>query len=128
MVVVKMVADMEDFITSAPTAPLRCYAGAFCCLAHGVLRWADLLWSWELHLTTDARVGVCWRMKKKRRQTPWAALRNGFTNRDWAGRWVQQLEEVGLPRDDHVLMAVSRDACSFSPLFGLRALTTGLLR
>ena len=115
MVMVKMVADMEDFITKAPTAPLRCYAGGFCCLAHGVLRWADLLWSWEIHLTTDAIVGVCWRMKKKRRQTPWAAFRNGFTNSDWAGNWVQQLEEVGLPKDDHVLLAVSRDGCNFSP-------------
>ena len=85
-----------------------------------------MLWSWEIHLTADALVGVCWRMKKKRRHPPWAALRSGFTNTDWAGNWVQQLEELGLPKDDHVLLAASRDACSFPPQTVLRGLTTGL--
>ena len=59
MVVIKMVADMETFVREAPTLPLRCYTGAFCCLAHGVLRWADMQWSWEIHLTIDALIGIC---------------------------------------------------------------------
>ena len=85
MVQVKMVADMERFIRDAPTLPLRCYAGGFCCLAHGVLRWADLQWSWEINLTIDALVGVCWKMKKKRCMIAGAAIRRGFANTDWAG-------------------------------------------
>ena len=59
MVVIKMVADMEYWVAHAPTLPLRVYAGGFCCLAHGVLRWADMQWSMELHLTIDALIGVC---------------------------------------------------------------------
>jgi hypothetical protein len=115
MVVVKMVADMEGFVRHAPTLPLRCYAGAFCCLAHGVLRWADLQWSWKIHLTIDALIGVCWKMKKKQCQVPWAAIRAGFTHTDWAGHWVAELEEAFLPAEDFVLRAVSRNGCRFTP-------------
>ena len=73
MATVKMVSDMENFILTAPTLPLRVYAGGCCCLAHAVLRWAGLLWSQSVHLTADALVAVCWKMQKKRVQTPWAA-------------------------------------------------------
>ena len=100
MATVKMVSDMENFILTAPTLPLRVYAGACCCLAHAVLRWADLLWSQSVHLTADALVAVCWKMKKKRVQTPWAALRAGFNNNDWALSWVEQLDSADLPGDD----------------------------
>ena len=58
MATVKMVADMEFLVTDAPTLPLRVYAGACACLAHGVLRWGDLLWSEKIHLTADALVGL----------------------------------------------------------------------
>ena len=53
-------------------------------------------------------------MKRKRVQTPWAALRAGFTNRDWAASWVDVLGEAGLPGDDFVLKGVSRDASNFT--------------
>ena len=56
-----------------------------------------------LRLTSDALVGVCWQMKKKRVQTPWAALRFGFSGRDWAAESVDVLAEAGLPGEDFVL-------------------------
>ena len=115
MVVAKMVADMEPFTSTAPSLTHRVYSGAFCCLAHGVLRWADMLWSKDIFLTVDALIGVCWKMKKKRHQTPWAALRCGFTDCDWAGQWVAELEDAELPADDYVLRAVSRDGARFTP-------------
>ena len=97
MATVDMVCDMEDLVVSAPSLPLRIYAGMCCCLAHGVLRWQDLLWSQQLHLTIDALIEMCWGMMKKRVQTPWAALRCGFTNTDWAAAWIAALLEAGLP-------------------------------
>lgn len=114
MATVKMTSDMEGLISSAPSLPLRVYAGACCCMAHGVLRWQDLQWPNRLHLTADALVGICWRMKKKRVQTPWAALRIGFSKTDWASSWVEVLSDAGLPGDDYVLRAVSRDASRFT--------------
>ena len=118
MVTVKMVADMESLISDAPTLPLRVYAGFNAALAHGVLRWSDLLWSNEIRLTADALVGLCWKMKRKQCQTPWAALRCGFTNTDWAARWLFQLGEAGLPGPDYTVRAVSKDGCRFTARIG----------
>jgi hypothetical protein len=113
MATLKMVADMEDLVTAAPSLPLRVYAGACCCLAHGVLRWQDLQRSSSLHLTKDALVAVSM-MKRKRRPTPWAALRKGFLGTDWAGSWVDALSEAGLPGRDFVLTAASYDMQTFT--------------
>ena len=114
MATIKMVKDMEELILSAPSLPLRVYAGACCCLAHCLRRWQDLLWSQQLYLTADALWwGFSWKMKKKRVHTHWAALRAGFTGSDWAVSWVDALTEAGLPGDDFVLKAVSKDANRF---------------
>ena len=115
MATTAMLTSMEAAIDSAQSLPLRVYAGMCCALAHGVLRWRDLLRSEDLHLTADALVGVTWLMKKKSRKIPWAALRRGLTNTDWAGRWVCVLTEAGLPGADYVLMGVSSDFLSFRP-------------
>ena len=115
MATVEMVKNMEKLIDSAPFLTLRVYAGMCCALAHGVLRWRDLLRSERIHLTADAIVGVAWRMKLKSTMTPWAALRNGLNGDDWAGRWVVQLSEAGLPGEDFVLWGLSRDLSAFRP-------------
>ena len=88
MATMQMVLDMEDLVFEAPSLLLRCWAGAFAALGHGVLRWADLQHSEDITLTTDAVFGVTWRMKGKSIKTPWAALRKGFSTRDWGGAWV----------------------------------------
>lgn len=127
MATLKMVADMEDLVGAAPSLPLRAYAGACCCLAHGVLRWQDLQRSSSLHLTADALVAVPV-MKRKRQPAPWAALRQGFLNIDWAGSWVDVLAEAGLPGKDFVLAAASFDMQTFTRRIARYSDGVGLMR
>ena len=109
----KMLIDMEHAVWTAPTAPLRAYAGAMCALGHGVLRWKDLQRSEQVHLTPDAIVAVTWRMKKKKVRQPWAALRIGLSGEDWAAEWIKCLESFGMPGTDFMLLAVSKDLTLF---------------
>jgi hypothetical protein len=118
MATTKMLRVMEGFVTSAPTAPLRVYAGVMCVLAHGVLRWRDLQRSEQLHLTSDALVAVTWRMKKKKVQQPWAALRVGLSGFDWAGEWASCLDTHDMPGSDFVVLSVSRDMTRFTSRIG----------
>ena len=118
MATTKMLRSMEEFIQAAPTPPLQVYAGVMCALAHGVLRWKDLQRSDRLHLTADALVAVTWRMKKKKVQQPWAALRIGLSGIDWAGEWVSCLEDNNMPGEDFVVLAVSRDLTKFTSRIG----------
>jgi len=118
MATTKMLHSMEEFIRAAPTAPLQVYAGVMCALAHGVLRWKDLQRSDRLHLTADALVAATWRMKKKKAQQPWAALRIGLSGIDWAGEWISCLEESDMPGEDFVVLSVSRDLTRFTSRIG----------
>jgi hypothetical protein len=118
MATAKMLWAMEGLVTSAPTGPLRVYAGVMCALAHGVLRWRDLQRSDQVHLTADALVAVTWRMKKKKVQQPWAALRVGLSGTDWAGEWVACLESHNMPGSDFVVLSVSRDMTRFTSRIG----------
>ena len=52
-------------------------------------------------------------MKKKGTGIPWAALRRGFTGRDWAGAWLKQMAAYGLPGVDFLMAAPSTDYSSF---------------
>ena len=115
MATTKMLQLMENYISDAPTLPLRIYAGMCCALAHGVLRWRDLIRSENLHLTADALCAVTWLMKSKAKKVPWAALRCGLTNRDWAGRWVKALSKAGLPGEDFILYGISLDFTTLRP-------------
>ena len=118
MATIKMLSDMEHFVKSAPTLPLRIYAGVMCTLGHGVLRWKDLQRSSQLHLTPDALVGVTWQMKRKKIQVPWAALRMGLNSEDWAGTWIDLLQSAEMPGQDFVVYATRRDFSSFTTRIG----------
>ena len=96
-----------------PAPLIAAYVGAQAALAHAVLRAADLVRSEKLNLTRDAVVGRTWRMKGKKRRIPWAAIRHGFTGRDWGGRWIEVLKKVGLPGVDFVIWAVRPDFQGF---------------
>ena len=87
----EMVRQMEILLFEAESNMLRCWAGAQCAMAHGCLRWADL------HATKEAVFGVSWRMKGKKTQVPWAALREGFTGRDWGSTWLSELAAAASP-------------------------------
>ena len=102
---VELVLGMEILTFSAPTRVLRAYAGATCALAHSCLRTLDLQRSKDFVITPDAIMATCWRMKGKKVQTPWAALRVGFSGKDWASHWLRELAEDDLPGLDFTLMA-----------------------
>ena len=91
----------------------KAYAGAFCALAHGMLRWSDLQRSLGMRLTTDAVTAMA-PMKNQKYLTAWAAPRRGFSGSDWAGPWVQALEEEQLPGKDFVLRACNAKATGFT--------------
>ena len=99
----EFIMAMERLTQDGLTLPMRCWAGAFCCLTHGVLRWSDFQRSEGLHLTPDAVVGTSWKMKKKLTKVPWAALRTGVTGFDWGGAWWTALAEACLPSEDFVM-------------------------
>ena len=58
MATVEIVKGMEDLITGAPTVLLRCWAGAFAALAHGVLRWIDLQYRSSHRTQSSAQRGA----------------------------------------------------------------------
>ena len=105
MAPLEFVAAMEALTMDGLTLPMRCWAGAFCALSHGVLRWSDFQRSENLILTSDAVTATSWRMKKKITSVPWAALRVGVSGRDWGRAWVDAMAECGLPAVDFLLFA-----------------------
>ena len=105
MATVDMVRRMEQLVTEAPSLLFRVWAGVFACMGHGCLRWADAQHSESIVLTKDAVFGVSWKMKGKKVYTPWAALRQGFANVDWASSWWDALQEAGLPGKDFLVWA-----------------------
>jgi hypothetical protein len=114
MAMVEMVTKMETLVTDAPTVSLRIFAGMMALLADGVLRWKDVQRCEQLHLTKDALVGTTWRMKKKKVVQPWAALRKGFSGKDWADHFIRVLESCGLPGPDFLVVAPQSDFGGFT--------------
>ena len=108
-----MIIAMESMVRDAPSSVMRCWAGVFCALAHGVLRWSDLQRSEGLTLTNDAVTGISWRMKKKWTKVRWAALRRGFSDVDWAEPWLDELHSCGLPAPDFVIKDSDKAMSSF---------------
>ena len=107
-------ASMENLPFEVESNMMRCWAGAQCAMAHGCLRWADLQATKNLKLTKDAVFGVSWRMKGKKTHVPWAALRVGFTGRDWGSAWLSELAAAGLPGEDFILKAPNSSWTSFA--------------
>ena len=100
-------AAMEDLVFSAPSVVLKIFAGFVCLLAHGCLRYADAQHSTDVHLTTDAIIGSCWKMKKRKGHVRWAALRVGVTGQDWGSEWISHLRSAGLPGKDFIVQSPS---------------------
>ena len=102
------VAMWEQLLTSTGSnVVIRCFAGMFCALAHGMLRWSDLQRTSQLELTQDAVTGLAC-MKNQKFLTRWAAPRYGFTNCDWGSTWMKALEVAGLPGPDFILWNASK--------------------
>ena len=109
MATVAMLEAMEAMVLSAPSSLLRCWAGVHAVLGHGVLRWADVQHSLDVTITKDAIFGTTWKMKGKRVQVPWAALRRGFLGKDWGKAWLDEMATCSLPGKDFMILAP--DSC-----------------
>ena len=59
MATIEMLKSMEQKVFDAPF--LRCWAGAFVAMGHGVLRWSDLQHTENMNLTKDALFGTTWK-------------------------------------------------------------------
>eukprot|EP00959_Pyramimonas_sp_CCMP1952_P379088 7940688-Pyramimonas_sp.AAC.1 len=55
------------------------------------------------HLADGAAVGVNWKMKRRSRRAPGAALRAGVSGKDWDGQWFAAMVQVGLSGPDYLL-------------------------
>ena len=91
----------------------KSYAGAFCALTHGMLRWSDLQRTCKLHLTPDAVSGIG-PMKNQRYLTPWAAPRYGFSGTDWGSQWMEALRASSLPGVDFILLGSNKACTAFT--------------
>merc|ERR1712129_672492 len=92
---------------------VKCFAGAFCALTHGMLRWSDLQRTCKLHLTADAVTGVG-PMKNQCYLTPWAAPRYGFSGTDGGSQWMEALRAASLPGIDFVLLGSNKACTAFT--------------
>ena len=103
----------ENLLADANTSLVaRCYAGIFCALTHGMLRWSDLQRTSELELTQDAITGLAC-MKNQKFITRWAAPRYGFTNTDWGQQWHTSLMQAGLPGLDFIIWGADKHLTTF---------------
>jgi len=109
----EMVCMWEDVVASSLGSFCKCFAGAFCAMAHGMLRWSDLQRSSHLRLTPDALTAEA-PMKNQAYLTPWAAPRFGFTGVDWAALWLDALRASNLPGPDFVLWASNSKGSAFT--------------
>ena len=100
---VEMVRDIENLVQSAATPQLRCIAGLFACLAFGATRFSDAQASKNLYMTKDSITGLAF-LKNKKTWTRWFCSRIGFDG-DWAGEWMKELNEQGLPGPDFIVWA-----------------------
>ena len=103
---IEVVTTIENLVFTAPTAQMRCYCGFLALLASSSLRTTDCLRTRRLTLTDDAITGVS-QMKTKATWTRWYADRGGFSGNAWATRWLEELNDHGLPGSDFVLLAAS---------------------
>ena len=72
-------------------------------VAFGATRFSDAQVSKNFYLTKDAIAGSAF-LKNKKTWTRWFCSRIGFDG-DWAGEWMKELNEQGLPGPDFALWA-----------------------
>ena len=102
MMPIDLVILLEGLVTSAPSVPLRVFAGCFVALAHGCKRWADLQYLSGIKEGEHAIVLTTWKSKRKLSSMVWAVLRSGFAGSDWCSPWLAALKLSELPGIDFV--------------------------
>ena len=95
---------LESAMDTGATPQQRIMAGYFVFLVHTSHRCSNGQRTRRMELTADALMGESL-LKGRKSWTTWAASRQGFTVKDWAGPWLDQLAEEGLPGEDFVVWA-----------------------
>jgi len=95
---------LEKAIEMGATPQQRIMAGYFVFLIHTSHRCSNGQRTRRIELSADALMGESL-IKGRKSWTKWAASRQGFTTQDWAGPWLNQLADEGLPGDDFVVWA-----------------------
>ena len=113
-ITVAILLGVEELTFTAPTEPLMVWAGFHAHLGHGVLRFSDAQRCSSLRLTDDAVIEQPWAMKNQKAPAPVAALRRGWSGRDWGKRWLELLAKHGLPGVDFLMLACSADFRQFT--------------
>ena len=113
-VTVDILLGMEELTFNAPTEPLMAWAGFHCLLGQGVLRFSDAQRCLSVRLTDDAIAEQPLAMKNHKAPSPVAALRIGWSGRDWASQFIRVLARHSLPGQDFLMLACSSDFKYFS--------------
>ena len=110
----EVIIQLESFVASSSSVPIRVFAGVALLCCHGIKRWGDVQHVSKMVLTDDALVVTTWRSKKKRFPLTWAALRRGFSGRDWAAPFLEALASANLPGEDFLVLRPAVNLQSFS--------------
>ena len=111
---IEMVKGLASQIVDAPSPQLRTFAGLCVLAVENSCGFREANRVRKMYLTDDALVGES-RAKNHDSWMPWAAYRIGVCGRDWAKDWLYELSMVGLPGEDFVLNASTRDGCRWLP-------------
>ena len=111
---VESVVSIEGLVLSAPTLPLRIFAGVVCLCVHGVKRWADVQHVLSLSSTSDGVLLKTYKSKRKDKPLTWAALRRGFGSGIWAEHFQSACLEAQLPRNDFLALRPTTDLEGFT--------------
>ena len=106
---------LEHLVTAAPTAVQRCLAGFFVLLAFSSSRTADLLRTRPLTFTRQSLTGESIMKQPKGTWVRWYSHRQGLVSEDWAGDWMFQFRQCGLPGADHILTGFNIAVNSWLP-------------
>ena len=111
-----LVIRLENSGIDSPLVPVRVFAGVAVLCTHGIKRWAEVQCVRSLTLSRDSVVVTSWKSKRKRGALTWAALRTGFSGRDWGLALLDTLKDAGLPGEDFMAFRPSMDLKGFTNL------------
>ena len=95
-----VVAKLEGLVSSAPTSPLRIFAGIACLSTHGIKRLSDIQHFEKWSSSEDSTVVVSWKSTRKLASLRCAALRVCLSGQDWASTFEHEMSMCGLPGVD----------------------------
>ena len=101
---VEIILKLEEFIVNGATIQVRMMSGVLVLMAASSLRASDVLRTRGLKLTADSVTGVS-RLKGIKHWVRWFCDRRGFSGRDWAASWYDEMTGNSLLGPDFLLPA-----------------------